>query len=74
MLFANYHPSVAYHHPFRWRTLCRMFLPHPLSRLFPKGLDCERVHAEHHWYNIDGSHSACYHCSVVRSGQLWNAD
>jgi hypothetical protein len=36
-----------------------------------KGRDCEGVGAEHHWYNIDNKTSGCYHCRVVRDGQLW---
>jgi hypothetical protein len=36
-----------------------------------KGDDCEKSSAEHHWYNIDGKRSGCYHCRVARQGQLW---
>jgi len=36
-----------------------------------KGKDCEAVGANHHWYNRDNTSSACYHCEVVRPGQLW---
>jgi hypothetical protein len=36
-----------------------------------KGEDCEAVGGQHHWYNIDGSSSGCYHCNVIRQGRLW---
>ena len=36
-----------------------------------KGRDCEAVGANHHWYNSDNVSSACYHCEVIRPGQLW---
>ena len=36
-----------------------------------KGQDCETVGADHGWYNRDGSTSGCFHCEVVRAGQLW---
>jgi hypothetical protein len=37
-----------------------------------KGRGCEAVGGWHHWYNIDDESSGCYHCEVVRPGQLWN--
>jgi hypothetical protein len=37
-----------------------------------KGDDCERAGGAHYWYNVDGGSSGCYHCAVVRPGQLWN--
>jgi hypothetical protein len=61
-------------HPYAWRTALRRRLPNFLIdlRCFPdKGEDCEAVGAEHHWYNKDNQNSACYHCKVVRPGQLW---
>ena len=33
--------------------------------------DCEAVGETHRWRNLDNKHSACYHCKVVREGQLW---
>jgi len=35
--------------------------------------DCEVIGERHRWYNLDGNRSACYHCRVVRNGQLWKA-
>ena len=60
-------------HPFRWRTWLRGRLPWPFINLgfAAKGEDCERVGGQHHWYNIDHRTSGCYHCEVVRPGQLW---
>ena len=61
-------------HPYAWRTALRGRLPYFLIDLgwFPdKGEDCEAVGAKHHWYNKDNQSSACYHCRVVRLGQLW---
>ena len=60
-------------HPYRWRTWIRSYLPWFLIDLgiAGKAVDCELVGAEHHWYNQDNEHSACYHCDVVRQGQLW---
>ena len=50
-----------------------MLLSDTLSGLISKGRDCEGLGAEHHWYSIDGAHSGCYHCRVVRLGQLWRS-
>ena len=36
-----------------------------------KGADCESVGGKHWWYRRDDVSSACYHCEVVRPGQLW---
>lgn len=58
--------------PYRWRTNLRGHLPWCLNRLFGKGLDCEAVGGIHQWYNIDNETSGCYHCVVIREGQLWN--
>ena len=33
--------------------------------------DCEAVGEPHRWHNLDGKRSACYHCKVIRGGQLW---
>jgi hypothetical protein len=59
-----------WNHPYSWRTNLRGALP-PLCWWIDKGKDCESVGANHVWYNQDDAHSACYHCSVVREGQLW---
>lgn len=63
-------------HPYAWRTLLRRHLPWFLIDLglANKGKDCEALGAEHDWYNQDGEHSACYHCYVVRPGQLWRRE
>lgn len=60
-------------HPYRWRTWIRAHLPWFLINLgiANKAEDCERVDAQHWWYNIDGQSSGCYHCGVVRPGRLW---
>jgi GNAT superfamily N-acetyltransferase len=60
-------------HPYAWRTQLRKRLPWFLIDLgmASKGADCESVGAAHHWYNIDHESSGCYHCEVVRPGQLW---
>jgi hypothetical protein len=62
---------------YRWRTTLRSVLPIPLYRLLwntkllKKVKDCEAVGSEHEWYNIDDLNSGCFHCEVVRDGQLW---
>jgi hypothetical protein len=58
---------------YAWRTSLRRHLPWFLIDLgiASKGKDCEAVGAQHHWYNIDHEASGCYHCEVVRPGQLW---
>jgi len=60
-------------HPYRWRTWIRTKLPWFLIDLgvVPKGKDCAQVGGEHWWYNRDGVTSGCYHCEIVRPGQLW---
>jgi hypothetical protein len=60
-------------HPYVWRTQLRKRLPWFLINLgiAKKGKDCEAVGGHHHWYNIDDKHSGCYHCEVIRAGQLW---
>ncbi len=59
--------------PYRIRTWLRGYLPWVLIDLgfAAKGEDCEKAGGEHEWYNKDGKQSACYHCQIVRSGQLW---
>lgn len=63
-------------HPYRWRTWLRTRLPWFLIDLgfAAKGEDCEAVGGRHRWYNIDNESSGCYHCGVVRPGQLWRAN
>jgi len=60
-------------HPYRWRTWIRGYLPWLLidAGIARKGADCQRVGGLHHWYNVDNEQSGCYHCRVVRPGQLW---
>ena len=35
--------------------------------------DCETLGGTHRWHNLDDKQSACYHCKVIRSGQLWKS-
>ena len=58
--------------PYNWRTWLRTALPSVLAAMVPKGRDCEASGSSHAWYNCDHEHSACYHCCVVREGQLWS--
>jgi len=59
--------------PYRKRTWLRHFLPWFLIDLgvADKGKDCEKKGGEHEWYNINNKKSGCYHCNVIRGGQLW---
>lgn len=61
--------------PFRLRTKIRRHLPWFLidRGLCAKGKDCEESGGSHEWYNQDDDNSACYHCSAVRPGQLWDS-
>jgi hypothetical protein len=63
-------------HPYRWRTWLRTKLPWILINigLIKKGEDCEKVGGKHWWYKQNREHSACYHCKVVRRGQLWKTE
>jgi len=38
-----------------------------------KGKDCEAAGSQPRWYNLDGESSGCYHCKVIRPGQLWRS-
>ena len=58
-------------HPFRFRTWLRPRLPWVLIRFLAHPADCEASGGWHRWYNMDGSQSGCYHCSVVGKGRLW---
>lgn len=62
-------------HPYAWRTWLRKRLPWFLINLgvAAKGENCESVGASHYWYNKDNVSSGCYHCEVVREGQLWRS-
>jgi hypothetical protein len=62
-------------HPYRWRTWIRTRLPWFLIDLgvAHKANDCAAVGGEHWWYNRDDVTSGCYHCDVVRPGQLWKS-
>jgi hypothetical protein len=59
--------------PFRLRTSIRRQLPWFLINLglAAKGKDCEAEGGMHEWYNRDGKSSGCYHCEVIREGNLW---
>lgn len=60
-------------HPYARRTWIRSRLPWFLIKtgLASKGKDCESLNAKHHWYKKDDTHSACYHCEVIKEGELW---
>ena len=62
--------------PYRLRTKIRGYLPWFLIDLglASKGQNCKLKNGEHEWYNIDGETSGCYHCEVVRDGQLWSQE
>jgi hypothetical protein len=60
--------------PYRWRTNLRAVLPWFMNGWFHKGEDCERVGSHHDWYKIDGMRSGCYHCDVIRDGELWRTE
>jgi len=62
--------------PFRRRTRLRTKLPWFLINIgiASKGKDCELVGGHHEWYNIDNKNSGCYHCEVVKPGQLWKIE
>ncbi len=32
--------------------------------------NCEAVGESHRWHNLDDERSACYHCRVIKEGQL----
>ena len=43
-----------------------------LERRYPsKSADCEAEGREHRYYDKGNGYSACYHCSVVKPGELW---
>lgn len=62
-----------YSGPYRIRTWVRSNLPWFLIDLgvAKKGKDCESRNGKHEWYNMGNDDSACYHCEVIRKGQLW---
>lgn len=59
--------------PYRLRSYIRGNSPWFLIDLgwMAKGKDCEARGAEHEWYNLDNVSSGCYHCEIIRKGQLW---
>ena len=74
-MITNSAQTTGIRHPYAWRTALRKRLPWFLIDLgvAQKGKDCGVVGAAHHWYNIEGTHSGCYHCREVREGGLWEA-
>src|SRR5258705_8340843 len=68
---ASQSPFAVPGNPYNVRTWLRSVLPYRMTGMFPKGADCEARGSAHKWYNIDGGTSGCYHCRVVRPGQLW---
>jgi len=60
--------------PYRWRTWLRTHLPWFLINfgIASKGKDCEAAGGRHEWYNNDGESSGCYHCKIIRRGELWD--
>ena len=60
-------------HPYAFRSWLRCRLPWFLvnAGVSGPGEDCEEVRGWHRWFNRDGETSGCYHCWVVRDGQLW---
>ncbi len=58
---------------YRKRSWFRSFLPWFIIDLgiADKGQNCELKGGNHEWYNSDNKNSGCYHCRVVKSGQLW---
>jgi hypothetical protein len=68
----NYLESISA--PYRYRTWIRKYLPWLLINIgiANKGKDCEAAGGRHEWYNKDNSSSSCYHCLIVKQGQLWS--
>lgn len=63
-------------HPYELRTRIRSRLPWFLINIgvAAKKENCENVGGLHKWYNLDGKNSACYHCQVIKPGQLWETE
>lgn len=61
-------------HPYELRLLLREKLPWFLIDIgiAAKGENCEKVAADHHWYNKGNGISACYYCKIEKEGKLWN--
>ncbi len=66
MRFNKHHP---YYRKLWWRTKLSWLLID--MGLANKGVDCEKVNAEHHWYNIDNKQSGCYYCKIIKEGKHW---
>jgi hypothetical protein len=60
-------------HPYELGLRIREFLPWFLIDIgvARKGKNCEKVGAEHVWYNQGDNLSGCYYCRVTKEGQLW---
>jgi len=42
------------------------------EKYYPDELDdCQKHGLKHYWHNKDNKNSACYHCKVIKKGQLW---
>ncbi|MEO8236935.1 MAG: hypothetical protein ABI793_06665 [Flavobacterium sp.] len=63
-------------HPYELRLWFREKLPWFLINIgvARKGEDCEKVKAEHEWYNQEENISACYFCKVEKEGSLWKKE
>jgi hypothetical protein len=63
-------------HPYGLRLRIREKLPWFLINIgiAAKGDDCEKVKAEHEWYNQGDAISACYFCKVEKEGSLWKKE
>jgi len=63
-------------HPYELRKQIRSILPWFLINMgiAAKGKDCEKVNAEHSFYNINGISNGCYYCDqeFPRSSALIN--
>lgn len=59
--------------PYFFRTWLKSHLPWLIIDwgVAAKGADCEQAEGNHEWCNINSKESGCYHCRVVREGQLW---
>ena len=60
-------------HPYELRLRIREKLPWFLINvgIAAKGSDCEKVKADHKWYNSVNGYSSCYYCKIEKIGELW---